>query len=380
MDTSWIELWARLAILLVAIVCGSAIAAAQGADPSAEAAREHDRGLVLYRSGDFSGAAQAFEAAQALAPAPSNLFNLSRCYERTGDIARAVATLEQYVASDVPEERLARGRAELERLRAAGAVSAGAADAEEIVEIALVSDPPGAAVFVDGRPLEGVVTSATLRLEPGVHMIEVRLEGHESVRQEVIAEAGRSQVVQLTLIPGEPSGHELLMADAPRLAWTGAVQVNAGAAFPLAGADALGVAALLGLELSAGLRLGRPQLLRGRPWRPVRLELILGVVGEVGGSFPLLEATGGGRLSVALGALPIRVEGELSLGFTLVAEESVPVFGFALIPGFSVVYQALHWLEIALRPARLELLWLGDAISPELEVRWGLDVLVRFRI
>jgi hypothetical protein len=52
------------------------------------------------------------------------------------------------------------------------------------------SNPPGAEVYVDGRPT-GLVTPARVRLEPGQHAVKLMLAGHEAVRRVIEAQADK---------------------------------------------------------------------------------------------------------------------------------------------------------------------------------------------
>lgn len=377
MVRSWIE----LLLIAALVVAAPTIAWAESADDRAQAEAHHERGLELYRANDFAGAAREFEAAQALAPAASNLFNLARCYERTGDLVRAIDALERYLAEELPADRRERGEAELARLRALLEPSI-PRQQSTAVSIAVVSEPSGAELYVDGRPQGAeVATPATLHLAPGEHMIEARLAGHQPESQEITVEAGRTQVVQFQLTPQAEEGGEETSAPS-RVAWTGAIQIDAGAGFTLMD-DPIGTTALVGLGLAAGLRFGTPHQSRGFEARPVRLELIVGFDASLGAE-TLLEASGGGRLSIALGHLPIRVEGELSLALSValveVGGEREAELGLGLIPGISAVFQVLSWLEIALRPLRLELLGLAGEFPGGFDVRWSVDAQVRFRM
>jgi tetratricopeptide (TPR) repeat protein len=182
-----------LAAALVACAHALAPSAARAeAGENAEAVRLHDQGLEQFRAGQFAEAAVSFEAAQQLAPSPANLNNLARCYEQLGRIGDAIAALDRYLEDpSLTPDRIERAREFRARLMATPA------------EVAVSSDPPGAEVLVNGHPpsVSGATTPATLRLEAGNHVVEVRLPGHEGGRQAVELQPGERRELSFELAP-----------------------------------------------------------------------------------------------------------------------------------------------------------------------------------
>lgn len=378
--------WLVPAVLAAALAAAGPRVARAEESAAARAATIHREGIELYQAGDYAGAAERFLRAQELAPAPSNLFNLARCYEQLGDVERAIEVLEVYVADPALEpERRARGQQELARLtRSEG-------------QVEVTTAPPGAELFVDGRP-QGPesLTPATLRLPPGEHIIEARLAGHEPVRQEVTVAPGGRTRLDLDLGSGTATvegGEE--EEEGSRVAWTAVGQLGLGASLALINRT-LTHSFIVGFDVGAGLNLGRPRrAARDVVVRPVRLEAMLGVsyLAVNHGNDVLLEAIFTGRLGIALGRLPVRIEGEIALGlgysqFTFIPsggseETTEDYYGLVLIPAVSLAWQPLRWLEVAIRPLRLELFGLaGDYPQGEdtgFALRYSLDVQVRFR-
>jgi len=230
-------------LLAFGLVFSSPTSARAQEDTETQAVAFHQQGLELYEAGDYAGAVEQFLHAQELVPAPSNVFNLSRCYEQLGDVPRAMELLEQYVADPSLEpERRARGQQELARLMRAGG------------EVEVTTEPPGAQLLVDGRPQDPAVLSpATLHLAPGDHLIEAQLEGHEPVRQEVtITPAGRTR---LALDLGAGTAVEQ-PGDERRVTWTALGQIALGASLALMD-EGLNHSFAAGFDVGAGLNLGR---------------------------------------------------------------------------------------------------------------------------
>jgi tetratricopeptide (TPR) repeat protein len=185
-----------IALALLAVALAPPAARAEEADgENAEAVRLHDQGLEQFRAGQFAEAAESFEAAQRLAPSPANLNNLARCYEQLGRIGDAIAALDVYLEDPgLPPDRIERAQAFRSRLMATPA------------QVLVSSNPAGAEVLVNGHPptVAGATTPATLRLEPGNHVIEVRLAGSEPGRQPIELQPGerRELTFELTPAPG----------------------------------------------------------------------------------------------------------------------------------------------------------------------------------
>lgn len=156
-------------------------------DPATLRAREaYDRGRGLYATGQWAEALTAFREAHQAQPHPTVLLSIAECQDRLGDERAAVATLEQYLAAspgardrDAVTERIATIRSRPATLN-------------------VTSDPPGAAIEVDGQTTD-LTTPAELELPPGVHAIRLRLDGHVEQRQEVTLEYAERRDAAFTL-------------------------------------------------------------------------------------------------------------------------------------------------------------------------------------
>jgi hypothetical protein len=109
-------------------------------------------------------------------------------------------------------------------------------------EVALTSQPPGAAIFVDGAatPLERA-TPTTVRLKPGAHTLRFALDGHQTIDRSVQVAAGAGATVDVRLekkdAPAPPVAAVAPVAPPPppsegmtTLDWAGIGVAGAGAA------------------------------------------------------------------------------------------------------------------------------------------------------
>ncbi len=199
--------------LLFALVvgsCGPATPPPLGADAPPGAVSRYDIAKRLYREGNFAGAAAEFKAALAMHPVPKLAYNLARSAERANQLEAAVAAYTHYL-------KLAPGASDRkqvltlipilqERLR------------ESHPEVALISTPPGAQIFVDGakESLE-TPTPTTIRLKPGAHTVRFLVEGHHPLDRtiQVVADtpgALEGQLVRVAAeaVPVEPTGPSAL--------------------------------------------------------------------------------------------------------------------------------------------------------------------------
>jgi len=161
-------LWAALA-LLVSLPAGAA-------DDVAEARARFAQGTKLYQGGKYRDAIVEFEAAYRLKPHGAIHYNVAQCREKLEQWPEALQSYQDYLrevpdARDRAAVRATIGRIE-RRLAAAG-----------VQALLVYTDPPGAAVRLDGKPRGRTPFHVTLA--PGVYRVALALDGYSPEEQEV---------------------------------------------------------------------------------------------------------------------------------------------------------------------------------------------------
>ncbi|HTN51107.1 MAG TPA: PEGA domain-containing protein [Anaeromyxobacter sp.] len=168
------------------------------ADDVADARAHFKKGTSLYKAKRYRDAVAEFEAAYRLKPHGAIQYNLAQCREKLQEWPAALRSYTDYLrevpdAKDRAAVRASIGRLEA-RLAAAG-----------VQALLVYSDPPGAEVRVDGRPLGK--TPAQAVLPPGSYQVALTLEGQEPLQQEVQLSPTASRVVDVVLRPAStPAG------------------------------------------------------------------------------------------------------------------------------------------------------------------------------
>jgi outer membrane receptor protein involved in Fe transport len=178
-------------------------AVARADDLAAEADLHFQIGAERYQSGDYRGALEHFLASNRLVPNRNVAFNIGRTYERLGQFPDAYRTYAQALDAEPDPGARARIEAALSNI------------APRVAVLRIVSEPPGATVYVDRKDLGAHgSTPRALAFAPGRYRIVVERPGFEAAEREVEAVLGtRSevrfglrQVVGTMVIEGEPAG------------------------------------------------------------------------------------------------------------------------------------------------------------------------------
>jgi tetratricopeptide (TPR) repeat protein len=180
-------------IAMLALV-GDALA--QAPQPAAGPAREqvetareaYARGQALFAEGKYAEAKGAFEQAYAAVPNPIVLLPIAECELRLGNIEAAHDAFQHYlsVRPDAPD------RAEVEaKIAEIAAMPA---------TLVLTSDPPGAAISVDGQST-GKVTPAEVTVTRGDHRVDFTLDGFDAASASVTARMAARHELHASLEP-----------------------------------------------------------------------------------------------------------------------------------------------------------------------------------
>jgi hypothetical protein len=341
---------------------------AESCEPAAASRADAHKQIGLkLRAADPAAAAREFEAADRICPDPWYAGLLAVCYEKTGRIIDAVGAIDAYLkSSDVGQ----REQAEAARGRLVAMLA----------KVEVVTEPPGAAVRLVGPGREtGVIAPAKLALDPGHYTLDVRLDGHEPQRRELDVGPGEDARLDVALVTtGSSATSETAPPDerpAERtLGWTGAAGLALDVAIPVA-TVALKTAAGIALDLCGGIELGR-----------FRAELALQIHLFPASSGFILELVGGPRVGIRLGTIPLYLELDVLVGWSYMESDSEQALipagsysGVSVSAGIAVAYRLLRWLEVFVRPARVEALNIANDDAGGSLFRWDVDVGVRFR-
>jgi outer membrane receptor protein involved in Fe transport len=161
-------------------------ASAQGNADEAEL--QFQLGAEAYQRGDFREALEHFLASNRLVPNRNVVFNIGRAYERVG----AYPSAHRYYVDALQAETDATRRAEIEEALARVSANVGVVD--------VVTEPPGATIYVGRRDLGSVgVAPRPLAFEPGTYHVIVALEGHHPAEADVEAQRGQRRRLELSL-------------------------------------------------------------------------------------------------------------------------------------------------------------------------------------
>lgn len=181
-------------VLAFAIAMASAplgSAAAVHADDAAEADVQFEIATQRYRAGDWLGALEHFLASNRLSPNRRVTFNIARCYEQLDRRPEAYRAYEDALDGETDAAQRATIEATLQRL------------APTIALVEIVTDPPGATVYLQRRDLGSRgVSPRKLGMAAGTVTVLVELPGYEpATARDVAAVVGTVTRVELKLTP-----------------------------------------------------------------------------------------------------------------------------------------------------------------------------------
>ncbi|MEM1417555.1 MAG: PEGA domain-containing protein [Myxococcota bacterium] len=185
---------ALLLAALLSVVGVLASSAPAAADDAAIARFHHERAVRFFEQGRFEAALQEFFLEQQATQNPRTAYNIGRCFQELGRTRSAFLAFSEYL-DRLPEDEDDGGA----RARAEGVLRQ---MAPRVARLRVVSDPPGATVYVGERDLGDYgTTPRLLAVRPGTTRIRVELPGHRPAQVDVEAVVGREEAVQLSLTP-----------------------------------------------------------------------------------------------------------------------------------------------------------------------------------
>jgi len=224
-----------LLALLLALSGTHALAA--GAADRAAARRAFERGSRLYQQARYAEAAAAFEEAYRAAPNGVVLYNLGQCYEKLGELDKALRSYQEYLRL-VPK---AQDREAVQTLIGSLEVRL---EAVRLPKVTISSEPTGALVRLDGQ--DRGPTPWSEPVEAGAHQLSLALKGYQPLQRELEVRAGEPLQLHLVLTPEPvmapgPSQADAAQPSSRGRTWTWVAAGAAGAA--AAGAVTLGLLA-----------------------------------------------------------------------------------------------------------------------------------------
>ena len=163
-------------MLLTLLVVGPGVA--QGPPPGdgeavkAEAAAHYHEGRRLFDQELYEAAIERFRQAQELMPAPANLYNIAKSYERLGASSLCVDAFDSYLKA----YKEAQGRPAPDAVDVRNAIEKCRLGAR--IPLSIESDPPGASIYLgDMTKLLGQTPYATTT-DPGTYRLRLTLAGH----------------------------------------------------------------------------------------------------------------------------------------------------------------------------------------------------------
>jgi len=196
-----------LLLALVAILSTSAIAQTPAVDNPGkrlEAIRaQMEKGQGLYVAGNYSGAAEIFEAGYTTYPYSAFLFNAGVCYQKQNDVDRALAKFKEYLKADPNAPDADKVNARVATLEAAKAAALAAAPSTQTTDGGLSADggvapPPKPAVILpSGDDQNAMKSLVVIETEPDGAPLRIyqRLDANASPFKIGVTNPGWKEVV-----------------------------------------------------------------------------------------------------------------------------------------------------------------------------------------
>ena len=161
------------------------------ADEARDAARAHyARGLDLAKAGSYEAALQEFDAAYAISPEFSVLYNVGQAQIALDHPTQAIDAFSRYLSEG--KDRIPDARQQ----RVQGLI---AALSSRLAALSITTDRPGARISVDGRDVGATPLAQPARVDAGTHTILAKVEGIPVLIRVVVLREAEHQTLELEL-------------------------------------------------------------------------------------------------------------------------------------------------------------------------------------
>lgn len=160
------------------------------ARPTDEMAKGHyASGRAYYQQGRYKDAIREFKSALELSQKAALYYNIALCWERLGDLEKAIAYRRKYLQADPKAGDADQVKLQIvalqKRLRA--------------TSVKLQGGPPGGAVSVNAESKGRLPLAQPIPVSPGSHKITVTHPGYETFKSTVAVSAGQTLVVTVEM-------------------------------------------------------------------------------------------------------------------------------------------------------------------------------------
>ena len=160
-------------------------------DPKRAEARTHYADAeARFQNGDFEGAYTGYKAANDLMMAPQTLYKMAVCLDRLDKTNEAITAYQTFLSSSPPASMDAKVS------ESQGRITDLKKKLPAVVKVR--SDPPAAAVMLDGAPQTGA-TPLDVKATAGRHKIRVTSPGYDPYEKDIELEGGSEITVEATL-------------------------------------------------------------------------------------------------------------------------------------------------------------------------------------
>ena len=162
-----------------------------------DAARKaYTAGEKAYGEGKYADAADNFQKANTLIPAPQALYWYAKSLDKQDKTEDAIAAYEKLLAdpdaAKVGDDKILDSKTRIDELKL-----------KLVHVVSVVTVPPGAVVSIDGNPEPGT-TPLSVQLQPGPHKLTVSATGYDTKEVDVEAKAGEKTEQKVELMAKAP--------------------------------------------------------------------------------------------------------------------------------------------------------------------------------